>query len=161
MGDAGTVLPMEPVSDDVLAELADVVLRIGREIDPHGARALDIVPLTGTEALVMRWVHRNPGTSPSATADATALQRSNLSVAIRSLVVKGMVERRQDAADARHVQLFPTALAADSIGRLHAHWSAELRAALGGDERGVAAALGLLSRVDAGLRRPEDPCQGR
>lgn len=140
------------VSDALLADFADVLLRISREIDPHGATALDIVPLTGTEALVMRWVNRNPGTSPSATAEATALQRSNLSVALRSLVAKGMVERRQDPVDARTVQLHPTALAGESIGRLHEHWAAKLRTALGGDERGAVEALGLLQRIDDGLR---------
>jgi len=141
------------VSDDALAEFADVVLRIGREVDPHGPHALDIVPLTGTEALVMRWVHRNPGASPSAVAEATALQRSNCSVALRSLVAKGMVERRTDPDDARTVQLHPTPLAHDSIARLHAHWAGRLRAALGGDEDGIAAAADLLARIDDGLRR--------
>lgn len=141
------------VSDNALAEFADVVLRIGREVDPHGPHALDIVPLTGTEALVMRWVHRNPGASPSAVAEATALQRSNCSVALRALVGKGMVERRTDPDDARTVQLHPTPLAHDSIARLHAHWAERLRAALGGDEDGIDAAAGLLARIDDGLRR--------
>jgi len=144
---------MEPtVSDDLLAELADVVLRISREVDPNGARVLDIVPLTGTEALVMRWVDRNPGSTPSAVAEATALKRSNLSVAVGSLVAKGMVERRPDPEDARTVQLFSTELAAESIARLHAHWAELLRAALAGDERGVDATFALLTRVDANLR---------
>jgi len=146
---------MEPaVSDDVLAELADVVLRISREVDPHGLRALDIVPLTGTEALVMRWIDRNPGASPSAVADATALQRSNLSVAVRSLVAKGMVERRPDPEDARTVRLFSTDVARDSIGRLHAHWAGALRSALGDGDHAdaVAVASALLTRIDAGLR---------
>ncbi|TCL77214.1 MULTISPECIES: MarR family winged helix-turn-helix transcriptional regulator [unclassified Curtobacterium] len=141
------------VSDHVLAEFADVVLRISREIDPHGAGALDIVPLTGTEALVMRWVDRNPGTSPSATAEATALKRSNLSVALRSLVAKGMVERRPDPDDARVVQLHSTDVARESIGRLHAHWAGKLRTALGGDGDGLPEALALLGRLDEGLRR--------
>ncbi|MFJ4076822.1 MarR family winged helix-turn-helix transcriptional regulator [Curtobacterium sp. NPDC089991] len=140
------------VSDHVLADLADVVLRISREIDPHGAGALEIVPLTGTEALVMRWVDRNPGTSPSATAEATALKRSNLSVALRSLVEKGMVERRQDPDDARTVQLHSTDVARESIGRLRAHWAGKLRAALGDDDAGLPEALALLDRIDEGLR---------
>jgi DNA-binding MarR family transcriptional regulator len=144
---------MEPtVSDDLLAELADVVLRISREVDPNGARVLDIVPLTGTEALVMRWVDRNPGSTPSAVAEATALKRSNLSVAVGSLVAKGMVERRPAPEDARTVQLFSTELAGQSIARLHAHWAELLRAALAGDERGVDATFALLTRVDANLR---------
>ncbi|ROS78023.1 DNA-binding MarR family transcriptional regulator [Curtobacterium sp. PhB130] len=144
---------MDPaVTDDVLAELADAVLRISREVDPHGTTALDIVPLTGTEALVMRWVDMHPGTSPSATAEATALHRSNLSVALRSLVAKGMVDRRPDPADARLVQLFSTERAQESIAILHAHWARKLRDALGADTAGVQAALTLLTRIDDGLR---------
>ncbi|PCN49745.1 MarR family transcriptional regulator [Curtobacterium sp. 'Ferrero'] len=141
------------MSDAQLAEFADVLLRIAREVDPHGGEPRDIVPLTGTEALVMRWVSRNPGTSPSATAEATALQRSNLSAALRSLVSKGMVERRQHPTDARTVQLHPTPVADASVARLHRHWATRLRAALDGDEGGTVEALALLERVDEGLRR--------
>lgn len=140
------------VSDHLLAEFADVLLRISRDIDPNGANSPDLVPLTGTEAIVMRWVARNPGTSPSATADATALQRSNLSVALRSLVAKGMVERHQDPADARTLQLHPTVLAEENIERLHGHWATRLRTALGGDDHGTAEAFALLQRIDDGLR---------
>lgn len=146
--------PVEPaVTDAELAELADTVLRVSREIDPHGSRAPDIVPLTGTEALVMRWVDMHPGTSPSATADATALQRSNLSAAVRSLVAKGMVDRRADPRDARLVQLFPTERAAESIGVLHAHWAGQLRTGLADVPAAeVRRALEVLTRIDDGLR---------
>jgi len=140
------------VSEDALADFAETILRIGRELDPHGPRALDIIPLTGTEALVMRWVHRNPGTSPSAVAEATALQRSNCSVALRSLMSKGMVERRTEPSDGRAVHLHPTPLAERSIARLHAYWGERLRAALGDDEENVLVAAMVLARIDDNLR---------
>lgn len=159
---------MDPaVTDGLLADIAETVLRISREIDPNGASALDIVPLTGTEALVMRWVDLHPGTSPSVTASATALQRSNLSAALRSLVAKGMVDRRTDPRDARLVQLFPTELAAANIARLRRHWVRELRSALGADAHArdddrdhdltrdrdaLARTLAVLTRIDDGLR---------
>ncbi|MDI9892828.1 MarR family winged helix-turn-helix transcriptional regulator [Microbacterium sp. IEGM 1404] len=145
---------MKPaVSDGVLAAFADVVMRIAREIDPNGPHGLDIVPLTGTEALVMRWVHHNPGTSPSAVAEATALQRSNCSVALRSLVAKGMIERQTAPDDARAVRLLPTPLADRSVEKLHAYWADRLRAALDDDQKGFADAAELLIRVEDGLRR--------
>ncbi|PZE64293.1 MULTISPECIES: MarR family winged helix-turn-helix transcriptional regulator [unclassified Curtobacterium] len=146
-----------PASDDALAELADAVLRVARELDPTGPRSVDVVPLTGTEVLVMRWVDTNPGTTPSATAEATALRRSNLSVALGSLVAKGMVERRTHPDDARLAQLYPTALAAESIGLLRARWTEALRAALdvrGVDAAAVTSAVGLLQRIEDGLRPP-------
>jgi len=144
------------VTDEALADLADLVLRVSREIDPNGSSALDVVPLTGTEVLVLRWVDLHPGTSPSATAEATALQRSNLSAALRSLVAKGMVDRRADPRDARLVQLFATEQAAANIRVLRAHWAGKLRAALGDattDDPGrLADAVALLTRFDDGLR---------
>jgi DNA-binding MarR family transcriptional regulator len=144
------------VTDEALADLADLVLRVSREIDPNGSSALDVVPLTGTEVLVLRWVDMRPGTSPSATAEATALQRSNLSAALRSLVAKGMVDRRADPRDARLVQLFATEQAAANIRVLRAHWAGKLRAALGDvatDDPGrVRDAVALLTRFDDGLR---------
>ncbi|MCJ1715870.1 MarR family winged helix-turn-helix transcriptional regulator [Microbacterium sp. M1A1_1b] len=144
---------MDPApTDDDLAELADVVLRISREVDPSASHALDIVPLTGTEALVMRWIDRHQGTSPSATAEATGLQRSNLSAALRALVAKDMVDRRPDPDDARLVQLFSTARATESIAVLHARWAEQLRRALGTDHAGVATTLAVLTRIDDGLR---------
>lgn len=144
------------VTDEALADLADLVLRVSREIDPNGSSALDVVPLTGTEVIVLRWVDLHPGTSPSATAEATALQRSNLSAALRSLVAKGMVDRRADPRDARLVQLFATEQAAVNIRVLRAHWAGKLRAALGDattdDPTRVTDAVALLTRFDDGLR---------
>ncbi|WP_228504443.1 MarR family winged helix-turn-helix transcriptional regulator [Curtobacterium sp. VKM Ac-1395] len=144
------------VTDEALADLADLVLRVSREIDPNGSSALDVVPLTGTEVLVLRWVDMHPGTSPSATAEATALQRSNLSAALRSLVAKGMVDRCVDPRDARLVQLFATEQAAANIRVLRAHWAGKLRAALGDiaddDLDRVTDAVALLTRFDDGLR---------
>jgi DNA-binding MarR family transcriptional regulator len=150
--------------DDALARLADAVLRVARELDPAARRSDDVVPLTGTEVLVMRWVDTNPGTTPSETAEATALRRSNLSVALGALIAKGMVERRAHPGDARIAQLYPTALAAESIGVLKRRWAETLRAALGaapagvGDEADetavVTSAVALLGRVEEGLRRP-------
>jgi len=143
---------MNSVTDATWGEFADVLLRVARELDPHADSAADVVALTGTERLVMRWVDRHPGTSPSATADATGLRRSNLSAAVRELERKGMVERRTGSDDGRQVRLFATDLAAENIERLRAWWADSLRQALPADEGGVEAALRLLTRIDEGLR---------
>jgi DNA-binding MarR family transcriptional regulator len=141
------------IPDEILADLAEVVLRISRDMDPHAGEAAGVVPLTGTEAMILRWVDRNPGTSPSATAEATALQRSNLSAAMRSLVDKGMVDRRTDPANARLVQLFPTERARESIRMLRTHWARRLRSALPTENDGVDVALHVLTQIDARLPR--------
>jgi DNA-binding MarR family transcriptional regulator len=137
-------------SRDVLAELAETILRVARELDPHGALAASVIPLTGTEVAVMRWIDRNPGTSPTAAAEAAGLLKSNLSAALRSLVAKGMVERRQDPLDARLVQLHPTEAATQNIQRLRAHWATRLEQAVEVDA--AAAALEVLLHIDGELR---------
>jgi len=144
---------MTAVAYATWGELAEVILRVARELDPHGESAPDIIALTGTERLVMRWIDRHPGTSPSTTADATALRRSNVSAAVRELERKGMIERRARSDDGRHVQLFATDLAIENIARLRAWWTARLQEALPGlDDDEVDAALSLLRRLDEGLR---------
>ncbi|MDN4476104.1 MarR family transcriptional regulator [Demequina sp. SYSU T00192] len=138
-------------TDRLLAELAETILRIARDLDPHAA-GLDVVPLTGTETAVLRWVHRNPGTSPSAAADATGLRRPNLSAAVRSLEEKGLVRRSPDPADQRQQRLEATSLADEGVGRLHAYWSGRVRAALGDDLAEAGAVVDLLDRLESGLR---------
>jgi len=147
---------MTSVTDATWGEFADVLLRVSRELDPHGSSAPDVVSLTGTERIVLRHVDRHPGSSPSATADATGLRRSNLSAALRELERKGMVERRAGADDGRQVQLFATDLAAESIARLRSWWAASLRRALGAAEHDVEVALEVLTRIDEGLRAVAD-----
>lgn len=147
---------MTSVPDARWGELAELVFRVARELDPHGASGPDIVALTGTESLVMRWIDQHPGTTPSATATATGLRRSNLSAALRELERKAMVERSETAEDRRQVQLSPTPLAIENIARLRAWWARRIADVLpaGVDDRTVEAALNLLSVIDEGMRAP-------
>ncbi|SEJ56934.1 MarR family winged helix-turn-helix transcriptional regulator [Demequina mangrovi] len=142
----------DATADQQLAELAERILRLARELDPHSAGGVDVVPLTGTETAVLRWIHRNPGTSPSAAAEATGLKRPNLSAALRGLEHKGLVQRSEDPDDHRHTRLQATDLADQSIARLRAFWAARLRSALADVDQDAGAALDLLDRLDAGLR---------
>ncbi len=151
---------MTSVPDAMWGDFAELVLRVARELDPHGvSTGPDVVALTGTEILAMRWIDGHPGTSPSATAVATGLRRSNLSTALRELERKGMIERRGAPNDGRQVQLFPTDLAIENIGRLRAWWSQSLARALPADvdERELDAAMRLLARIDDGMHPPMQP----
>lgn len=134
--------------DARLADLADVLLSVARSI--HAPLVGDIVPLTATETTVMRYIDRNPGTTASAAAAATRLQRSNLSTAVRGLEQKGLVERSHDERDARSVHLHPTALAAANLRRLRAAWAGIIGGALG-EGADVEAAIAVLERLESGL----------
>ncbi|MFC8190111.1 MarR family winged helix-turn-helix transcriptional regulator [Cellulomonas sp. NPDC057328] len=143
-----------------LAELADLVLAVARALQARQG-AEGVVPLTATEAAVLRHLDRHPGDSPSAVADALALQRSNLSTALRTLEAKGLVERAH-GRDGRSVAVRPTALADASVARLRDHWAAVLAGAAA-DPGEVRAAVAVLARVDAALhgRTVGDPAGER
>ncbi|MEE4025788.1 MarR family winged helix-turn-helix transcriptional regulator [Gordonia sp. PKS22-38] len=132
-----------------LGALADVILRIARSIEPH---RFGLDPLTDTESAVLQWVDRHPGTSPSATAAATALHKSNVSVALKSLEAHGLVERTRDPQDARLVRVSTTTQARQNIDHLYREWSACLTEALGGDLADVGETLATLTRIEKGLR---------
>jgi DNA-binding MarR family transcriptional regulator len=118
--------PTPPPSSAQLVALADVVLDLAHQLDTRHADLRDVVPLTGTEVAVIREIHRRPRSTPSQIAEATGLQRSNVSTAIRSLVAGGLVLREQVAGNARSVALVPTELAEQSVARIHAYWTALL-----------------------------------
>ncbi|WP_432492871.1 MarR family winged helix-turn-helix transcriptional regulator [Kineococcus auxinigenes] len=140
-----------PPRDDELADLADLLMTVARDLQGRHAAVEGVVPLTATETTVMRHLDRHPGTSPSAAAAATGLQRSNLSTALRALEAKGLVERGHGDLDGRAVVLHPTALAARNLGLLRAHWAERLHRALGGDPAGAREARALLERLEHGL----------
>lgn len=107
----------------LLADLGDVIVELARSLQLEAHSRPSVVPLTGTEAMVLRWVDLHPGTTPSAAAEGMGLRRSNLSTALRSLDSKGMILRETDPADSRIVHLRPTQRAAVSRERIREHWS--------------------------------------
>lgn len=149
---------MTNVDPAVLVEIAELSLRVGRAVEPHGPDGVaGVTPLTGTEAAVMRWIHRNPGTSAAAGAVGTDLQRSNFSAALRSLEEKGMVSRTPDPDDARSIRLSATPTAEIGIKRLHDFWVGRLGTALRDSGAEISAAdlqtvERVLTELDAGLR---------
>jgi DNA-binding MarR family transcriptional regulator len=132
------------------ADLADLILALGRTISTETHRDSQVVELTATEINVMRFVDRHPGTSPAAVAAATGLQRSNLSRALRALEANGLVQRSAGADDARQAQLHPTRRAEANLRRLRANWSRLLGGA-GADRRNLDSALTVLVELEAGL----------
>lgn len=134
-----------------LAELAQLILNAAREIRFRGYEHPDAVSLNPSEANVMRYIDIHPGATPSAVAEATSLQRSNLSAALRELESRGFVERRVDPDDGRGVNLYPTARAAQNLALLQREWANILTVGLGDDQSDVIAAKRLLTRLEAGL----------
>ena len=132
--------------DDPLAELADLMLNVGRLVRARTPSEADVVPLTETERTVMRVVDLFPGSSPSEIAARTHVQRTNVSAALRTLEDKGMVTR--SSTSGRGVAVSPTQRAADNLRKLRAAWSRELAGALGDDLPSVRTCVELLGRLE-------------
>ena len=132
-----------------LAELADLLLNVGRLVRARTPGDIDAVPLNDTERTVMRMLDLFPGASPSEVAERARLQRSNVSTALRTLEAKGMVTRTPTSG--RGVAVAPTPLAQANLARLHAAWARQLAAPLADDLPEVRQCVALLARLELSL----------
>ena len=137
-------------TEDRWAEFADLILIISREIQFRGYTAKEAVSLSPSEGIVMRYLHRNPGTTPGRVAHASGLQRSNLSTVLGGLERKGVIERRSSAADGREIKIYPTPLGTSNYALVRNEW-AELVSTAAADATDLDPALALLRKVAAGL----------
>lgn len=131
-----------------LFELADLVHAVARLLP--APPDLEPGPCTAIEINVVRCVARNPGLSARAVADACGLPTSNFSRVLKTLVARGLVERRTDPRDARIAHLHPTELAMRNNLRLREAWGEKLAGAAV-DPDAIAAATRALRRIEAHL----------
>lgn len=140
---------------ELLADLADLVLNVAREVRFRDHDRSDAITLTASEGNVMRFVHHHPGATPSEVARATGLQRSNLSTVLRVLEERDLVHRIGDAHDRRGVVLHPTPAAEANLAILRSEWAERFAAALGDNATAgpgdLEACVTLLGRLEAGL----------
>lgn len=108
--------------------LHDLVWLLPRTLDRQVEAALDDLPASELE--VMRLLVRRPGLSVGAVAQELGLRQSNTSAAVRSLLARGLLERREDERDGRVARLHPTRRAIDVRGRREAAWAEALAATL-------------------------------
>ncbi len=141
------------VPDDALAELADLILNVGRLVRSRTPSGDEVVPLTETERTVMRIVDLYPGSAPSEIARRTRLLRTNVSTALRALEDKDMVVRTPSAG--RGILVHPSARAVANLDILRAAWSRELAGLIGGDLAAVRQCNDLLSRLEQRLTAVE------
>jgi DNA-binding MarR family transcriptional regulator len=135
--------------EDPLAELADLVLNVGRLIRARTPSGVDAVPLTETERTVMRVVDLFPASSPSVIAARSRIQRTNVSAALRSLESKGMITRTSSSG--RGIRVMPTAYAASNLRRMRTAWARQLSPALGDDLASVRHCVELLALLERAL----------
>jgi DNA-binding MarR family transcriptional regulator len=148
-----------PDGDPRWADLADQALILAREIQFRGYRDPDAVPLTQSEGMVMRYLQDHPGTAPSQLADATGLQRANISAVLRGLERKGLTERHASPDDLRRATVHPTERGRRNYALVRQEWAAVVSAAAGHDSTSLDEALALLRKISTSLTtsRPAEP----
>lgn len=138
-------------ADGQLADLADLLVNVAREIREYGPGREGRTPLTMRESSLMRCIDKHPGLTGSDAAAATGLLQTNLSATLRSLRHKGLVDVRRDQADQRVIHLYPTAEAEENLAILRRRWAEQLGAVLGAEDPDLGACLAVLRRLEAGL----------
>ncbi|MGE2734328.1 MarR family winged helix-turn-helix transcriptional regulator [Mycolicibacterium vaccae] len=91
-----------------LRDLALVLHDLSWRIARFGPAKVGLAPLPASELAVLRAVMDQPGRSVSDVAQHLAMQQSNASAAVRSLVERGLVDKRADERDRRMSLLHPT-----------------------------------------------------
>jgi DNA-binding MarR family transcriptional regulator len=150
-----------PADDQRWADLADLVLIIAREIVFRGYTDPRAIPLSQSEGMVMRYLQAAPAAPPSRIADATGLQRTNLSAVLRGLERKGLIERHASPEDGRGVTVRPTGRGKSNYALVRREWASAVATAAGHDTAGLDAALSLLRAIEAGLTAARPPTPGR
>lgn len=109
--------------ETMLANLAALVNSISREISLQTETNDQMLHLTASEINVMSYIDRHPGTLPRDAALDVGLQRSNMSVVLRGLTAKGLVDTIPDREDGRKIHLYPTNEASRNLDLNRARWS--------------------------------------
>jgi DNA-binding MarR family transcriptional regulator len=150
---------LSPADEQRWADLADLALVISREIQYRGYTDERALSLTQAEGMVMRYLLQGEPAAPSQIADATGLQRTNLSTTLRGLEQKGLIARQADPHDGRRVTVSPTGHGRRNYALVRHQWATAVAAAAGHDTSHLDAALTLLTAVKDGMSnaRPRNP----
>ncbi|WP_256978120.1 MarR family winged helix-turn-helix transcriptional regulator [Rhodococcus sp. 14-2470-1a] len=108
----------------VLHDLSWIIQRTDR------VEELGIERLPAPEVTVLKQIDRNAGIGVSALADMLAMQPSNVSAAVRTLVERGLVVKTPSPTDRRVTQLEVTDRMRRNRTRIEAAWSARITEAL-------------------------------
>jgi len=142
----------DAITQDLAVVLLDLAWLAPRTIGAERDRA---TLLPGTELEVMRLLVRRPALSVNQVAEALRLQPTNVSTTVRSLIERGLIERRRDEHDGRVARLYPTSRALANREDHEAAWGQALEHVLAGlaaaDAKQLLAAAPALRALAASL----------
>lgn len=99
-----------------------------QRLDP--VEDLGIERLPAPELTILKEVDRRPGIGVTALAELLAMQQSNVSSAVRTLVDRGLVARTPSPTDRRVARLHVTEQMVRNRTRIEAAWSSRITQAL-------------------------------
>ncbi|UDH01352.1 MarR family winged helix-turn-helix transcriptional regulator [Rhodococcus opacus] len=139
------------VVDDDVQLLAQTARSLVWALRRFGEREAGLASIPNSEIEVLRTVAERPGSTVSEVARFLGLQSSNVSTTVRSLVDRGLLERRADPGDRRSHRLHRTALAERDNRMIDEMWVRGVRSLLDGmspaDAAKLAEAIPLLARL--------------
>jgi DNA-binding MarR family transcriptional regulator len=142
-----------PVVDADVQRLARTARSLVWALRRFGEREAGLARLPQSEIEVLRAVEVSPGCTVSDIARFLGLQSSNVSTTVRSLVGRGLLEKRADPDDRRSHRLHQTAVAECNNRLIDEMWIRGVRNLLDGmspDEAAqLAEAASLLARLGA------------
>ena len=97
---------------------AFLLSQIGSFLSARFAERVQELGLTASEAGVLRFVARSPGTSQRVLADRIGSAPSRVVSLIDSLETRGLLERRRGSADRRNQELWLTPVGDATLGQL-------------------------------------------
>lgn len=110
--------------DSPLIVAIDAALHFTRKLGGFEFADSQIEPLSRIERLVVEYIRRFPGASPSELGRELTLKGSNTSAVISGLVKKNQLRRESDPNDGRGTLLFLTEAGEDAVQRVHREWEA-------------------------------------
>jgi len=148
---------IEPRRAAQLADLAQAVQGLARDIRMYGTFSPGVVEITSLESLVLNYVGAHVAATPSQIASDVGLKSGNTSAVLRSLEHKGLVERRRDEVDGRSIRVWPTEFAERNVDAVRGDWAEML-------DKYVAVDVDLVAAVETlrdislaiGRRTPDD-----
>lgn len=99
-----------------------------QRLDPVGDLGIERIP--APELTILKEVDRHPGIGITELAGLLAMQPSNVSTAVRSLVQRGLLSRTPSVQDRRIAQLNVTEQLVINRTRIEAAWSSRITEAL-------------------------------
>ena len=150
-----------PIATVSLAALSDLVLDVGRLLRAYSGASDPRLPMTESERLIVRFLDRYPGASPSEISRRLRMRRPNVSACLGSLEAKGAISRT--SVGGRDVSVTATRLAAATLARHRQHWNETLSEIIGAslnqdDLDACTHALAILERrLTVGVSFSENP----